>query len=98
MRESLAREGVDRHNTSAPTELSQRAIGLKQRRHALNESLSTLRVQKEQTDELLGSLDHGIQSASDLLRFRPPASARLDHIECPTCHRDLDHATFALTN
>ena len=98
LRESLAKDGVDRHNTSAPTELSQKAIGLKQRRHALNESLSTLRIQKEQTDELLSSLDHRIQSASDLLRFKSTGIGRLDHIECPTCHRDLDPATFALTN
>src|SRR4029077_9104212 len=63
LRESLAKDGVDRHNTSAPTELSQKAIGLKQRRHALNESLSTLRIQKEQTDELLSTLETRIQSA-----------------------------------
>ncbi len=98
LRESLAKDGVDRHNTSAPTELSQNAIGLKQRRHALNESLSTLRIQKEQTDELLTSLDHRIQSASDLLRFKTTGIGRLDHIEFPTCHRDLDPVTFSLTN
>jgi DNA repair exonuclease SbcCD ATPase subunit len=23
---------------------------------------------------------------------------RLDHVECPTCHRDLDPVTFALTD
>lgn len=98
LRESLAKDGVDRHNTSAPTEFSQKAIALKQRRHALNESLSTLRIQKEQTDELLSSLEHRIQSASDLLRFKKTGIGRLDHIECPTCHRDLDPTTFALTN
>jgi DNA repair exonuclease SbcCD ATPase subunit len=98
LRESLAKDGVDRHNTSAPTEFSQKAIALKQRRHALNESLSTLRIQKEQTDELLSSLEHRIQSASDLLRFKNTGIGRLDHVECPTCHRDLDPITFALTN
>lgn len=98
LRESLAKDGVDRHNTSAPTELSQKAIALKQRRHALNESLSTLRIQKEQTEELLHSLEHRIQSANDLLRFKDTGIGRLDHIECPTCHRDLDPGTFALTN
>jgi hypothetical protein len=97
LRESLSKDGVDRHNTSAPAELSQKAIALKQRRHALNESLSTLRIQKEQTDELLSSLDHRIQSASDLLRFKTTGIGRLDHIECPTCHRDLDPGTFSLT-
>jgi hypothetical protein len=97
LRKSLATDGVDRHNTSAPAEASQKAIGLKQRRHGLNESLNTLRIQKEQTDELIASLDHRIQSASDLLRLKTTGVGRLDHVECPTCHRDLDPKTFALT-
>jgi DNA repair exonuclease SbcCD ATPase subunit len=71
---------------------------LKRRRHTLNESLSTLRIQKEQADELIGSLDHRIQSASDLLRLKVTGVGRLDHVECPTCHRDLDPVTFALTD
>jgi hypothetical protein len=98
LRGSLATDGVDRHNTSAPAEASQKAIGLKQRRHSLNESLNTLRIQKEQTDELIASLDHRIQSASDLLRLKTTGVGRLDHVECPTCHRDLDPMTFALTD
>jgi hypothetical protein len=98
LRKALTTDGVDRHNASAPAEVSQRAIGLKQRRHTLNESLSTLRIQKEQADELIASLDHRIQSASDLLRLKVTGVGRLDHVECPTCHRDLDPVTFALTD
>ncbi|HWR17532.1 MAG TPA: hypothetical protein VN577_22075 [Terriglobales bacterium] len=98
LRKALTTDGVDRHNNSAPAEASQRAIELKRRRHTLNESLSTLRIQKEQTDELIGSLDHRIQSASDLLRLKVTGVGRLDHVECPTCHRDLDPVTFALTD
>jgi hypothetical protein len=51
LRNALTTDGVDRHNNSAPAEASQRASELKRRRHTLNESLSTLRIQKEQTDE-----------------------------------------------
>jgi hypothetical protein len=97
LRQSLTTSAIDRHNTSIPVEVSQKAIELKQRRHALNESVSTLRLQKEQADELISSLEHRIRSASDLLRLKETGVGRLDHVECPTCHRDLDPATFALT-
>ncbi len=98
LRTALTMFGADRHNRSAPAEVSQNAIELKRSRHKLNESLSTLRIQKEQADELIGSLDHRIQSASDLLRLKETGVGRLDHVECPTCHRDLDPVTFGLTD
>ena len=98
LRQALRTDGVDRHNGSAPAEASQRTIELKRRRHTMNESLNTLRIQRDQTDELIGTLDHRIQSASDLLRLKETGVGRLDHVECPTCHRDLDPVTFALTS
>lgn len=98
LRQALRTDGVDRHNGSAPAEASQRTIELKRRRHTMNESLNTLRIQRDQTDELIGTLDHRIQSASDLLRLKETGVGRLEHVECPTCHRDLDPVTFALTS
>jgi hypothetical protein len=97
LRQALTTDGVDRHNSSAPAEASQRTIELKRRRHTMNESLNTLRIQRDQTDELISTLDHRIQSASDLLRLKETGVGRLEHVECPTCHRDLDPLTFALT-
>ncbi len=97
LRQALRTDGVDKHDSSAPTEASQRTIELKRRRHAMNESLNTLRIQRDQTDELISTLDHRIQSASDLLRLKETGVGRLEHVECPTCHRDLDPLTFALT-
>lgn len=96
LRERLTSSSIDRHNVSAPSEASQRAIELKRRRHELNESLSFLRIQKEQADEVLSSIEHRIHSARDLLRLKMTGVGRLDHVECPTCHRDLDPATFSL--
>jgi len=98
LRQALRTDGVDRHNGSAPAEASQRTIELKRRRHTMNESLNTLRIQRDQTDELIDTLDHRIQSASDLLRLKETGVGRLEHVECPTCHRDLDPVTFALTS
>jgi hypothetical protein len=97
LRKTLTTNSIDPHNISAPSEVSQRAIELKKRRHALNEALSILRVQKEQGDELISSLEHRIHSATDLLRLKVTGVGRLDHVECPTCHRDLDPATFSLS-
>jgi len=98
LRQALRTDGVDRHNGSAPAAASQRTIELKRRRHTMNESLNTLRIQRDQTVELIGTLDHRIQSASDLLRLKETGVGRLEHVECPTCHRDLDPLTFALTS
>ena len=97
LRRLLTSEPIDPANVSAPAEASQRVIQLKQTRHQQNRELNTLRTQHEQTVELLTSLDHRIQAASDLLRLKMTGVGRLDHVECPTCHRDLDPATFALT-
>ena len=47
---------------------------------------------------MIDTLDHRIQSASDLLRLKETGVGRLEHVECPTCHRDLDPVTFALTS
>ncbi|HYR88475.1 MAG TPA: hypothetical protein VE422_30630 [Terriglobia bacterium] len=96
LRETLASSSIDPQNVSAPSQASQRAIDLKRRRHELNETLSVLRMQKEQADDVLSSIEHRIHSARDLLRLKTTGVGRLDHVECPTCHRDLDPATFSL--
>lgn len=97
LRKSLTSEPIDSSNVSVPAASSQRVIDLKNRRHQLNEELSTLRVQRELTVELEGNLEHRISAANDLLRLKTTGVGRLEHLECPTCHRDLDPSTFALT-
>ncbi len=98
LRRTLTSEPIDPSDASAPAAASQRVIGLKQRRHELSEELHTLRTQHDLASDLVGNLDHRIHAASDLLRLKKTGVGRLDHLECPTCHRDLDPATFALTD
>ena len=97
LRKALTSDPVDEKVSSAPVEASQRAIDLKRKRHALNEDLSTLNVQLRETSNLLASLEHRIHAASDLLRLKSTGVGRLGHLECPTCHRDLDPETFGLS-
>jgi hypothetical protein len=97
LRRALTSDPVDPANMSASIGASQRAIELKNERHQLNAELNTLRLQYAQASELISSLEHRIQSASDLVRLKVSGVGRLDQMECPTCHRDLDPETFALS-
>lgn len=97
LREALTKQPIDQSNASAPVAASQKAIELKEQRHTLNRDLHTLRSQFEQASILLESLDHRVLSASDLLRYKKTGIGRLDQLECPTCHRDMDADLFGLT-
>ncbi len=97
LRKALTSDPIDEKVSSAPVEVSQRAIDLKRKRHTVNEDLSTLNVQLRETSALLASLEHRIHAASDLLRLKNTGVGRLEHLECPTCHRDLDPEMFGLS-
>jgi hypothetical protein len=97
LRKALTTDPVDPNDLSTMAAVSQQAIELKNERHRLNVDLNALKLQRTQAAELGGSLDGRIQSAVDLLRLKSTGVGRLDHVECPTCHRDLDPSTFALT-
>jgi hypothetical protein len=96
LRNALVKEPLNPANRSAPAGASQRAIDLKSARHSLSKDLNALRVQGETTAQLLESIELKIQSATDLLRYKTTNVGRLDVVECPTCHRDLDPDTFSL--
>ena len=98
LRETLTSQPIDPTNASAPMLASQKVIELKEQRHALNRDLHTLRVQFEQASNLVESLEHRLLAATDLLRLKQTGVGRLDHLECPTCHRDLDPMLFGLTS
>lgn len=98
LRKALTSDPIDPADASAPAAASQDAIDLKRRRHELSDELGTLRVQHAQTAELVSSLEHRIHAAGDVLRLKATGVGRLEHMECPTCHRNLDPATFALTD
>lgn len=98
LRKALTEAPIDVEDASAPSAVSQRVIELKRRRHKLSEDASTSRSQVEQTEILLESLKDRLNAAEDLYRLKTVGIGRIDHIECPTCHRDLDPATFALSS
>ncbi len=98
LRKALTEAPIDAEDASAAPAVSQRVIELKRRRHKLSEDASTTRAQVEQTEILLESLRDRLGAAEDLYRLKTVGIGRIDHIECPTCHRDLDPATFALSS
>jgi hypothetical protein len=97
LRKALTTDPIDPADLSSMAAVSQQAIELKNERHRLNVELNSLKIQHSQAIELGASLDARIQSASDVLRLKSTGVGRLDHIECPTCHRDLDASTFSLS-
>jgi hypothetical protein len=96
-RKALTTEPIDSSDASVPAATSQRVIDLKNRRHELSEELHSMRVQRELAAGLDANLEHRIMAASDLLRLKTTGVGRLEHLECPTCHRELDPSTFNLT-
>ncbi len=97
LRRILTKDPVDPSNMSAASSASQLVVDLKQRRHRLNSELSTLRGQYSDSEHLLESLVHRIHTATDVHRLKTTGVGRLAHLECPTCHRELDINTFHLT-
>jgi uncharacterized coiled-coil DUF342 family protein len=98
IRKKLTTDPIDPSDASALTSASQRAIELKKARHELSEELSATRAQAEQAAELADSLEHRMRAANDVLRLKRTGVGRLETIECPTCHRDIDPIAFALTD
>jgi hypothetical protein len=95
LRLSLTKGDLDQ-GSSAPAITSQAAIDLKMRRNELSKQLHILRLQRENAEQLTFAIQHKLKSAGDLLRYKKSHVGRLDVVECPTCHRDLDAETFSL--
>lgn len=98
LRETLTKQPIDNADSSAPVAASQRVIQLKEQRHIFNRDLHTLRTQFDQAATLIESLDYRLLAASDLLRLKQTGVGRLDQLECPTCHRDMDATLFGLSS
>ena len=97
--ERLVERGeTDPVDTSASSQASQQLIELKTKRHQLRDELRTLRLQRSEELELAESIAHRIHAANDVLRLKREGIGRIvSHVECPTCHRTIDPATFDLT-
>lgn len=96
LRTRLTQEGMDPKSATAASDTSQLVIELKTQRHELRDQLRAARSQKIDQDRVAESLEHRIHAAKDLVRLKKAGVGRLDSLECPTCHRDLDHSTFGL--
>jgi hypothetical protein len=98
LRAFLGSGSIDRFDTTASSAASQQVLDLKDHRHAQREEIRDLRLQKADAEELLSSLSHQGQSAADVLRLKTEGVGRLLGVECPTCHRSVDPASFQLTS
>jgi hypothetical protein len=96
LRDALTSRPVDKDSRTAASSVSQRVIELKERRHALSQSLGDARLQRAEAESLFETLQHRIAAARDVLRLKVSGVGRMEHIECPTCHQDIDPAAFAL--
>ena len=75
---------------------SSTAISLKRRLHTNQEALRELRTELVSQRKLATSIEGRIQSAKDLLRLKRDKIGVDVRTECPTCHRDLTLADFAV--
>lgn len=98
LRTRLTQEGLDPRSATAASDASQRVVDLKSQRHDVREQLRAIRTHKADQERVAESLEHRLRAAKDLVRLKQSGIGRLDTIECPTCHRDLDHLTFGLVS
>jgi hypothetical protein len=98
LRALLTSGPLDSNSPTGSIAASQKSIDLKKRRHGLSQELSTFNTQLRETSSLVESIEHRLHAANDLLRLKTTGVGRLDHLECPTCHRDLDVTLFGLTS
>ena len=98
LRVFVARGELDPRSTMASSNASQNVVELKEKRHARREELRILRRQQTEQQELLGSIEHRLHSARDILCLKREGIGRIELVECPTCHRSIDPATFQLTS
>jgi hypothetical protein len=96
LQRDMASDPVGAMESAPSTQASQSVIELKTRRHTLRWELRGLRLQLADHRALLETTEHRIHSSKDVLRLKTLGIGRLDTVECPTCHRDLDPSTFDL--
>lgn len=97
LRAYLTQGKLDPNRASAPSDVSQTVVELKDLRHKRREELRVLTRQQSEQQELLANIEHRLHSARDVLRLKRDGIGRIEIVECPTCHRSLDPSTFQLT-
>jgi hypothetical protein len=97
LRKSLASKPADARDLSPAGQASQEVVELKTKRHEFRTQLRHARLQLAEQRSLLHTIEHRTDSSKDVLRLKVKGIGRLEQVECPTCHRDLDPNTFDLT-
>lgn len=97
LRKALSSDPIGSLEAAPSSQASQQVVELKTRRHQLRSTLRDSRMQLADQRALLLTTEHRIHSSKDVLRLKTLGIGRLDTVECPTCHRDLDPSTFDLT-
>jgi DNA repair exonuclease SbcCD ATPase subunit len=98
LRAALASQPPGTADLSPASQASQQVVELKTKRHELRGELRDARMQLADQQGLLTTIEHRIHSSKDVFRLKTHGIGRLDLVECPTCHRDLDPSTFQLTD
>jgi hypothetical protein len=80
------------------SQASQQVVELKTQRHDLRAQLRDARLQLAEQRSLVTTIEHRLHSSKDVLRLKVNKIGRLERVECPTCHRELDPSTFDLTH
>ena len=97
LREKLSAGDLSEVDRADSERASQRVIDLKTRRHELQLALRKVRIQAAEQRLLYEGIQSRTQSSQDVLRLKQTGIGRFDHVECPTCHRDLEPESFQLT-
>lgn len=97
LRESLAKMPAGASDRGPASQASQEVVELKTKRHEHREELRQALLQLAEQQSLLETIEHRITSSKDVLKLKVQGIGRLDQVECPTCHRELDPNSFQLT-
>lgn len=71
-------------------------VELKSLLHEKRQELRRLRVQREQQSDLLGELEAKLRAARDLLLLKRDNLGLPTHVECPTCHQEIQPEQYDL--
>lgn len=98
LRNALVEDGRGTAQMAAASQASQEVVELKTRRHELRDALRAARMQLADQSAIVETIEHRTHSSMDVLRLKTQGIGRLDLVECPTCHRQLDPTTFQLVD
>ncbi|MDX2089780.1 MAG: AAA family ATPase [Kofleriaceae bacterium] len=97
LRDALAKMPAGAADRGPASQASQEVVDLTTKRHEHREELRQAILQLAEQQALLETIEHRIASSKDVLKLKVQGIGRLDQVECPTCHRELEPSSFQLT-